>query len=95
MECVTRSVRLAGCFNASNPNRVISPGADFVPKFVVGPPVHTLTSALPLFPAQVWGPVRLARVLPRGDGVVQAGSDAVQFLSGHIADVVLVLWYGS
>ena len=75
--------------------RVISPTVGFVPKFVAGPPAHTLAVALPLFPAQVWGPARLARVLPRGDGVVQAGSDAVQFLSGHIAVVVLVSWYGS
>jgi len=75
--------------------RVISPGAGFVPKFVAGPPVHVLETALALFPAQVWGPARLARVLPRVDGVVKAGSDAVQFLWGHIAVTVLVSWYGS
>jgi len=75
--------------------RVISPPAGFVPKFAAGPPAHTLAVAMALFPAQVWGPARLACVLPRGDGVVQAGSDAVQFLSGHIVVVVLVLRYGS
>ena len=57
--------------------RVISPAAGFVPKLTAGPPTHVLAAALALFPAQVWGQARLARVLPRGDGVVQAGSDAV------------------
>ena len=57
--------------------RVIFPAAGFVLKFAAGPPAHALAAALALFPAQVWGQARLARVLPRGDGVVQAGSDAV------------------
>jgi len=51
--------------------------------------------ALALFPVQVWGLARLARVLPRGDGFVQAGSDAVQILSGYIAAAVLVSRHGS
>jgi len=74
---------------------VISPVTGFVPKFDTGPPAHALAAALALFPVQVWGPAQLARVLPRGDGVVQAGSDVVQFLSGHIATAVLVLCQGS
>jgi len=73
--------------------RLISLAVGFVPNFDVGP--HTVAPALALSPAQVRGPAALARLLPRGDGTVQAGSDAVQFLSGHIVVVVLVLWYGS
>jgi len=75
--------------------RLNSLASGFVPNFDTGPPAHTVSAVLALSPAQVWGPAGLARVLPRGDGVVQAGSDAVQFLSGHIVAVVLVLWYGS
>ena len=73
--------------------RLISLAAGFVPNFDAGP--HTVVDALALSPAQVRGPAALARLLPRGDGTVQAGSDAVQFLSGHIVGVVLVLWHGS
>jgi len=56
---------------------------------------HTVSVAMVLSPDQVRGPAGLARVLPRRDGIVQAGSDAIQFLSVHIVDAVLVLWYGS
>jgi len=73
--------------------RLISLTTGFVPNFDPGP--HAVTAALTLSPAQVRGPAGLARVLPRGDGIVQAGSDAVQFLSGHTVAVVLVLWHGS
>ena len=52
----------------------------FVPNFDAGPPAHTVSAVLVLSPAQMWGPAGLDRVLPRGDGVVQAGSDAVQSL---------------
>jgi len=65
--------------------------AGFVPNFAVGPPPHVVAVALALSPAQVRELTGLARVLPRRDGIVQAGSDAVQFLSGP----VLVLWHGS
>jgi len=75
--------------------RLISLAAGFVLNFDAGPPDHAVAAALALSPAQVRGPAGLARVLPRGDGIVQAGSDAVQFLSGHIVDTVLVLWHGS
>jgi len=71
--------------------RLISLAAGFVPNFSVGPPVHVVTVALALSPAQVREPAGLVRVLPRRDGIVQAGSGAVQFLSGHIVAVVLVL----
>ena len=75
--------------------RLTSLAAGFVPNFAAGPPVRSVVAALTLSPAQVWGPAGLARVLPRGDGIVQAGSDAVQFLSGHIVATVLVLCHGS
>ena len=75
--------------------RLISLPAGFVPNFAAGPPTHTVATALALSPIQVREPAGLARVLPRRDGIVQAGSDAIQFLSVHIVDAVLVLWYGS
>jgi len=75
--------------------RLISLAADFVPNFDVGAPTHAVAVVLVLSPAQVWGPAGFARVLPRGDGIVQAGSEAVQFLSVHLVAVVLVLWHGS
>jgi len=62
--------------------RLISLAPGFVPNFAAGPPDHVVTAALGLSPVQVREPAGLARVLPRRDGIVQAGSGAVQFLSG-------------
>jgi len=75
--------------------RLISLAAGFVPNFDAGPSAHAVAVVRALSPAQVWGPAGLACILPRGDGVEKPGSDAVQFLSGHIAAAVLVLSHGS
>jgi len=75
--------------------RLISLPAGFVPNFAAGPPTHTVATALALSPIQVREPAGLARVLPRRDNIVQAGSGAVQFLSGHMVAAVLILCHGS
>jgi len=48
--------------------------AGFVPDFAAGPQSHVGAAVLALSPAQVRGPSGLARVLPRRDGIVHAGS---------------------
>jgi len=75
--------------------RLISLPAGFVPNFAAGPPTHTVATALALSPIQVREPAGLARVLPRRDNIVQAGSGAVQFLSGHMVAALLILCHGS
>jgi len=75
--------------------RLISLAPEFVPNFAAGPPSHVVAAALALSPGQVREPAGLARVLPRRDGIVQAGSGAVQIFTGHIVAAVLVLWHGS
>jgi len=78
---------------------LISLVVGFVPDFDVGPHSQVVAAVLALSPAQVREPAGLARVLPRRDGIVQAGSGAwpcaVQFLSGHMVAAVLILWHGS
>jgi len=71
--------------------RLISLAAGLVPDFATGPHSHVVSAALALSPAQVREPAGLARFLPRRDGIVQAGSGAVQFLSGHMVVSVLIL----
>ena len=68
--------------------------ADFVSNFAAGPQSHTGAVVLALSPTQVREPAGLARVLPRRDGIVQAGSGAwaftVWFLSGYVVTTVLI-----
>ena len=51
MECVTRSDGWLDVSMRRTLARVISPVADFVPKFAVGAPAHALPTVLALFPA--------------------------------------------
>ena len=72
--------------------------AGFVLDFAAGPQSHAWAAVLAPFPAQVRGPSELARVLPRGDGVVRAGAGAwaaaVDFLSSLALAAAQVPWYG-
>jgi len=73
--------------------------SDFVPGFAVDPQSHNGAVVLALFPAQVRRPSGLARVLPRRDGIVQAGSGtwdfAAEFWSSHVVAAVWILLHGS
>ena len=59
--------------------RLIHLATGFVPDFAAGPQSHAGATVLALSPAQVREPAGLARVLPRRDGIVQAGSGAWAF----------------
>ena len=67
--------------------------------FAAGPQSYVGATVLALFPDPVREPGGLARVLPRRDGIVQAGSGvwafAVWFLSGHVVDAMLMSCHGS
>ena len=69
--------------------------AGFVPDFAAGPQSHAWAAVLALSPAQVRGPSRLARILPRRDGIVQAGlgawTFAVEFLPVHVGAAAFVV----
>jgi len=71
---------------------------DLVPDFVAVPLSHARAVFLALSPAQVRGPSGLARILLRGDGIVQAGVGAWNFagafLSGHVVATAFVVLYG-
>jgi len=60
-----------------------------VPVFAAVPVLHAGVAFLALSPAQVRGPSGLARILPRGDGVMQARvrarNFALTFPPGHMA----------
>jgi len=73
--------------------------AGLVPVFAAGFVSHAGVTFLALSPAQVQGPSGLARILPRGDGVVQARvgarNYAVAFLPGHVVVLAFVVLHGS
>ena len=73
--------------------------ADLVPVFATVPLSHTRAAYLALSPAQVRGPSGLARILTRGDGVLQARARArnyaAAFLSGYVVAAVFVVLHGS
>jgi len=79
--------------------RLIFLSAGFVPDFAAGPLPYAGATVLALSPAQVRGPSGLARVLPRGDGIVQAGlgawSFAVEFLPCHVGAAAFDVLHGS
>jgi len=79
--------------------RLIFLATGLVPDFAAGPQSHNGAAVLALFPAHVWGLIRIAGVLPRRHGIVQAGSGAwaaaVNFLSGHVVATVLIFCHGS
>jgi len=74
--------------------QLISLATGFVLDFDAGPHSHTVAGVLALSSVQMREPAGIARVLPRRDGIVQAGSEAwkiaVQFLIGHMVATVLI-----
>ena len=70
----------------------------YVPDFAAGPQSHAGPAVLALSPAQVRGPSGLARILPRGDGVVQARvrarNFALAFPPGHMAAAAFAVLHG-
>ena len=67
--------------------------------FAAVPVSHTGVAFLALSPAQVRGPSGLARILSRGDGVVQAGvraqNFALAFPPSHMAAAAFAVLHGS
>ena len=67
----------------------------FGPDFAAGPQAHAWAAVLALSPAQVRGPSGLARILPRRDGIVEAGlgalTFAVEFLPVHVGAAAFVV----
>jgi len=79
--------------------RLIFVDVCFVPDFAAGPQSHVGAVVFTPYPAQVRGPSGLARVLPRRNGIMQAGvgawAFAVEFLSSLVGAAAFVSLQGS